>query len=155
MIAPRMLTSGVHKHTNKYTPKYTCTHTHGVCHSSHWAGGRERWAGREWERSTWSACAPNYKCIHIWVKGWWEGDGSRSQAQLCCRDSGMERCQEKCNVIEKQIEEAMKEPLDWDHGNGEGEQHIRPSHQHWLTLSQMIMSNSLLNWEAIRQKRRG
>lgn len=61
------------------TPYAHVWHAHAhtrVCHSSHWEGEGEKREGREWERSTWSARAPHYKCIHIWVKGWWEGDGT-------------------------------------------------------------------------------
>lgn len=52
------------------------SHTRTHAHACHWQGEGERRGGREWKWSTWSARAPHYRCIHIWVKGWWEGDGT-------------------------------------------------------------------------------
>lgn len=61
---------------------------HGLIHTRTYTQGSVTVAterGREWQRSAWCAHAPHYKCIHIWVKGWWEGDGTWWGTQVLCR----------------------------------------------------------------------
>lgn len=95
-VCSRLARADTHKHT----------HTHTVVTVATEGGGTEK---RGWERSTWSACVPHYKCIHIWVAGWRKGDGSWWETKVHFRKrqgwtDGKERV-----VWQKRKEEAMKE----------------------------------------------
>lgn len=54
-------------------------------------------------RSTWHVCAPHYKCNHIWVRGWWEGDGR------CTAEDEMDTCQD--SVCEEAVMELSQGEL--------------------------------------------